>query len=259
MVILYSLIGLAEQTWEELFGTLIQIIIVMININYILGIVPVKKISSILPHINMPIQEHTFSNCVLSCIICNVKKKDKEVEVARCDIENFLDVVEAVLAFRGERNIRNTTCDYVGAVAHIPYCASITLRDEEVLKAKYYKNLRNIEFDGEDTWTQLEDWFLNKSKEIEDEVNYLESRWFEHYKKKHKNLSEKEGKQVKNNNRSQLIENHRLIMYSFNGSIYENQIIHKSKRLKFESETETFGFIEITLKENLLSFVIQCE
>ena len=30
-----------------------------------------------------------FSNCALSCITCNVKKKDKDLEVSHCDIESF--------------------------------------------------------------------------------------------------------------------------------------------------------------------------
>ena len=47
---------------------------------------------------------------------------------------------------------------------------------------------------------------------------------------------------------SQLVENHRLILYAYNGSRYENQFIYKSKRLQFDSVLEKFGIIEITSK-----------
>ena len=198
---------------------------------------------------------HTFENCVLCCIACNVKKKDKEIKVAHWDIETFLDVIEEeVSAFEGESNIISNICDFVGSVAHIPYCASITFRDEKALKAKDYKKLQTIKLYGEDTWTQLEDWFLNESKEIEDKVNSLLESWFKYYSLKHPNLTEKQEKEAKKKKRSQLIENHKLIMYAFNGARYENQFIHKSTRLKFESEIESFGFIEITLKGGCIVF-----
>jgi 5,10-methenyltetrahydromethanopterin hydrogenase len=50
---------------------------------------------------------------------------------------NFLDIIEEkVSAFEGESNILSNICDFVGSVSHIPYCASITFRDEDVMKAK---------------------------------------------------------------------------------------------------------------------------
>jgi hypothetical protein len=66
----------------------------------------------------------------------------------------------------------------------------------------------------------LEDWFINKSIEIEEEVNSLEDSWFEYYTEKHPNMTEKQEKQAKRKKHSQLVENHKLIMYAFNGARY---------------------------------------
>ena len=54
--------------------------------------------------------------------------------------------------------------------------------------------------------------------------------------------------------RTELINHHKIIIDSFNGSNYENQFIFKSKRLNFESVLDSFGLIQLTLKEKYIEF-----
>ena len=200
---------------------------------------------------------HTKNNCVLSCRECNVKKRDKENEIGHWDIETVPDFCPDLISpVHDEPKIIDILKDFISP-SHFTYCASITFRDTDALEKKEYDKLKTIKFyhtEKKECFAQLEDWILKKDLEIDDVVNEKLGQWFQIYKEQHPKMSEVTLEKEKKRRRSQLLECHRLILYAYNGSRYENQFIYKSKRLLFDYVLEKYGIIEIMLKGSRIVF-----
>ena len=116
------------------------------------------------------------------------------------------------------------------------------------------KTIKFYHTEKKECFAQLEDWILKKDLEIDDVVNEKLGQWFQIYKEQHPKMSEVTLEKEKKRRRSQLLECHRLILYAYNGSRYENQFIYKSKRLLFDYVLEKYGIIEIMLKGSRIVF-----